>query len=183
VFNGDNYSEDWHAEAEQRGLLNLRTTPDALPQFLEPSSVEVFGKFNVLSEREIESRYEVFAEQYATIVNIEAETAATIARTQLLPAAVRHLAMLRSAGDGITTLESLSGELAEMIEEFTFAIRKLEDVNDHPEGLEGLELAKYIRDEVIPAMESAREVADRLERVVADDLWPLPRYSEILFIK
>jgi glutamine synthetase len=183
VFNGDNYSEEWHAEAEQRGLLNLRTTPDALPQYLEPSSIEVFGKFNVLNEREIEARYEVFAEQYATLVNIEAETAATMARTQLLPAAVRHLAMLRSAGDGVTTLESLGGEVAELIEEFTFAIRKLEDVNDHPDGLEGIDLAKYLRDEVIPAMDGVREVADRLERIVADDLWPLPRYAEILFIK
>ena len=183
VFNGDNYSEEWHSEAEQRGLLNLRTTPDALPQFLEPSSIEVFGKSGVLSEREIESRYEVFAEQYTTIVNIEAETAATIARTQLLPAAVRHLAMLQAAGDGLTALESLAGELGEMIEEFVFAIRALEDANDHPEGLEGIEAAKYIRDKVIPAMDGVREVADRLERVVSDDLWPLPRYSEILFIK
>jgi glutamine synthetase len=183
VFNGDNYSEEWHAEAEQRGLLNLRTTPDALPQFLEPSSIEVFGKFNVLSEREIEARYEVFAEQYATLVNIEGETAATIARTQLLPAAIRHLAMLRSAGDGVDAVESLSGEVGEMIKEMTFAIRKLEEKNDHPEELEGIELAKYIRDEVIPAMDGVREVADRLERIVAEDLWPLPRYSEILFIK
>jgi glutamine synthetase len=183
VFNGDNYAEEWHNEAEQRGLLNLRTTPDALPQYLEPSSIEVFGKFNVLSEREIEARYEVFTEQYATLVNIEAETAATMARTQLLPAAIRHLAMLRAAGDGVTTVESLSGEVGEMIEEFTFAIRKLEEVNDHPDDLEGLALAKYIRDSVIPAMDGVREVADRLERVVADDLWPLPRYAEILFIK
>jgi glutamine synthetase len=183
VFNGDNYSDEWHKEAEQRGLLNLRTTPDALPQYLEPSSIEVFGKFNVLSEREIEARYEVFAEQYATLVNIEAETAATIARTQLLPAALRQLAMIRAAGEGLTTIDSLGGEIAEMVEEFVFAIRKLEEVNDHPEGLEGLEAAKYIRDEVIPAMDGVREVADRLERVVADDLWPLPRYSEILFIK
>jgi glutamine synthetase len=183
VFNGDNYSEEWHNEAEQRGLLNLRTTPDALPQYLEPSSVDVFGKFSVLSPREIEARVEVFTEQYTTKVNIEAETAATIARTQLLPAAVRHLAMLRSAGNGITALDTLGSEVGEMIEEFAFAIRKLEDVNDHPEELEGLAHAKYIRDEVIPAMEGVREVADRLERIVADDLWPLPRYSEILFIK
>jgi glutamine synthetase len=183
VFNGDNYSEEWHREAEERGLLNLRTTPDALPQYLEPSSIEVFGKANVLSEREIEARYEVFTEQYATLVNIEAETAASMARRQLLPAAVRQLALLREAGGGVTTIESLAGELGEMIEEFVFAIRKLEDVNDHPEGLEGIEAAKYIRDQVIPAMDGVREVADRLERVVADDLWPLPRYSEILFIK
>jgi glutamine synthetase len=183
VFNGDNYSEEWHREAEQRGLLNLRTTPDALPELVSEQTVDVFGKFNVLSERELEARYEVMTEQYATKVNIEAETAATIARTQLLPAAVRHLAMLRAAGDGITTLESLGGEVGEMIEELTFAIRKLEEVNDNPDDLEGLEWAKYIRDEVIPAMDGVREVADRLERIVAEDLWPLPRYSEILFIK
>ena len=125
----------------------------------------------------------MLGEQYGTLVNIEAETAATIARTQLLPAAVRHLAMLRAAGDGVSALDSLSGEVGEMIDELTFAIRHLEDKNDHPEELEGIELAKYIRDEVIPAMDGVREVADRLERIVAEDLWPLPRYSEILFIK
>jgi glutamine synthetase len=183
VFNGDNYSDEWHAEAEQRGLKNLRTTPDALPEIVGESTVGVFEKFNVLSERELEARYEVMAEQYASLVNIEGETAATIARTQLLPAAVRHLAMLRAAGDGISALDSLAGEVGEMIEEMTFAIRHLEDKNDHPEELEGIDLAKYIRDEVIPAMDGVREVADRLERIVAEDLWPLPRYSEILFIK
>jgi glutamine synthetase len=183
VFNGDNYSEEWHAEAEKRGLKNLRTTPDALPEIISESTVAVFEQFGVLSERELEARYEVLAEQYASLVNIEGETAATIARTQLLPAAVRHLAMLRAAGDGIGALDSLAGEVGEMIEELTFAIRHLEDKNDHPEELEGIDLAKYIRDEVIPAMDGVREVADRLERIVAEDLWPLPRYSEILFIK
>jgi glutamine synthetase len=91
--------------------------------------------------------------------------------------------MLRSAGDGLTTLESLAGEIAEMIEEFTFAIRKLESVNDNPADLEGIEWARHIKDEVIPAMDGVREVADRLERIVAEDLWPLPTYAEILFIK
>jgi glutamine synthetase len=181
VFNGDNYSEEWHAEAERRGLKNLRTTPDALPELISEQTVKVFQ--GVLSERELEARYEVMTEQYATKVNIEAETAATIARTQLLPAAVRHLAMLRAAGDGLTAVESLAGEVGEMLEELTFAIRHLEEKNDTPEDLEGLDWAKYIRDEVIPAMDGVREVADRLERIVAEDLWPLPRYSEILFIK
>jgi glutamine synthetase len=183
VFNGDNYSEEWHAEADQRGLKNLRTTPDALPELVSEQTIEVFGTFGVLSERELEARFEVKGEQYTALVNIEAETAATIARTQILPAAVRHLAMLRSAGDPGTTVESLSGEISEMIEELTFAIRKLEEVNDHPEELEGLALARYIRDEVIPAMDGVREVSDRLERIVAEDLWALPTYAEILFIK
>jgi glutamine synthetase len=183
IFNGDNYSDEWYTEAERRGLLNLRSTPDALPELISEQTVGVFGRFNVLSERELEARYEVMTEQYATKVNIEAETAATIARTQLLPAAVRHLAELRAAGDGISPIRSLAGETGEMIEELTFAIRKLEEKNDTPGNLEGLEWAKYIRDEVVPAMDGVREVADRLERIVAEDLWPLPRYSEILFIK
>ncbi|HEY0632442.1 MAG TPA: glutamine synthetase III [Thermoleophilaceae bacterium] len=183
IFNGDNYSEEWHKEAEQRGLLNLRTTPEALPELVSEQTVGVFAAFNVLSERELEARYEVMTEQYATKVNIEAETAATIARTQLLPAAVRHLAELRAAGDGISPIRSLAGETGEAIEELWSAIQTLEDKNDTPGELEGLAWARYIRDEVIPAMDGVREVADRLERIVAEDLWPLPRYSEILFIK
>ena len=94
VFGGDNYSEEWHAEAEQRGLLNLRATPDALPYLITDDTVTVFSNYGVLSERELESRYEVFLEQYVTKLNIEAETAAAIARTMLLPAAARHLALL-----------------------------------------------------------------------------------------
>ena len=183
VFNGDNYSEEWHQEAERRGLKNLRQTPDALPELAGESTVEVFSRFGVLSQRELEARLEVAAEHYTGKVNIEAETAATIARTQLLPAALRHLAMLRGAGDGTEMLNTLTGEISTMIDEFVRAIGTLERVNDHPEELEGVEHARYMRDQVIPAMDEVRAVADRLERIVAEDLWPLPRYSEILFVK
>jgi glutamine synthetase len=138
--------------------------------------------FGVLNDRELESRYEVFTEQYAANVNIEAETAATIARTQLLPAAVKHLGALRAAGES-RGLEVLTGELSEIIDEFVFAIQKLESANDHPVELEGMAHTEYVRDQVIPAMDGVREVADRLERIVDGELWPLPRYSEILFIK
>ena len=169
-------------EAEKRGLNNLRTTPDALPELVSPQTVGVFEKFGVLSERELEARFEVMTEQYTTQVNIEAETAATIARTQLLPAAMRHLAILQAAGSG-NDRRVARGRDRRDDRGADFAIRKLEEKNDHPEELEGLELAKYIRDEVIPEMDGVREVADRLERIVAEDLWPLPRYSEILFIK
>ena len=96
VFSGDNYSDEWHAEAETRGLANLKQSPDALPWLVEPSTVEVFGKYKVLSERELHSRYEVAVEQYVTTINIEAETAASIARTMLLPAAIRWLGTLES---------------------------------------------------------------------------------------
>src|SRR3954453_11931230 len=131
VFSGDNYSDDWHQEAETRGLANLRQSPDALPWLVEPSTVEVFGKYEVLSERELESRYEVAVEQYITTINIEAETAASIARTMLLPAAVRWLETLQRVG-----IEKLRAETAGLVDEFIEAIFALEDVNldeNHPE--------------------------------------------------
>ena len=177
VFGGDNYAEEWHTEAEERGLYNLRSTVDALPWFVEETTVEVMGKYGVLSERELEARYEVGVEQYGTKVNIEAETAATIARTMLLPAAVRHLNELLAAGR-----EGLIDEFAPLVGQFHKAIVALEKANEDP-GLEALELAQYFRDTVLPAMADVRAVADRLERLVADDLWPLPKYSEVLFIK
>jgi glutamine synthetase len=177
-FDGDNYAEAWHKEAEERGLANLRTTPDALPWLVEKQTINTFERYSVLSERELESRFEVSVEQYSTHVNIEAETAASIARTMLLPAAVRHLADLKAGG-----ADDLVAETQGLVGEFHSAILALEKANiDHP-AEEGLELAKYMRDTVIPAMDATREVADKLERIVADDLWPLPKYSEMLFIK
>jgi len=180
IFGGDNYSEEWHAEAEQRGLLNLRATPDALPYLIADDTQTLFSNYGVLSPRELESRYEVFAEQYVTKLNIEAETAASIARTIVLPAAARHVTMLRDARIG-----ELESEASGLLNELVAAIGRLEEVNlaeNQPHG-DVLEHAKYMRDSVIPAMAAVRAAADKLERVVADDLWPLPKYSEILFIK
>jgi glutamine synthetase len=178
IFNGDGYSEEWHAEAEKRGLYNLPTTPDALPWIVNKQTVKAFEGYNVLSERELEARYDVFVEQYATKLNIEAETAAHMARTMILPAAVRHLAELKAGG-----VEALVAEVEPLVTELHTALLALEKANDHdgPDG--GLKHAKYMRDTVIPAMDGVREIADRLERIVADDLWPLPKYSEMLFIK
>jgi glutamine synthetase len=178
VFSGDNYSDAWHAEAEKRGLKNLRTTPDALPWLVEKQTIRAFENYNVLSERELEARFEVFVEQYATKLNIEAETAASIARTMILPASARHVAELKASG-----VPGLAEEVEPLVVQLHEALLDLEKANDHdgPEG--GLTHAKYMRDRVIPAMDAVREVADRLERIVADDLWPLPKYSEMLFIK
>jgi glutamine synthetase len=180
IFDGDNYAAAWHEEAERRGLYNLRTTPDALPWLIEKGTVALFKKHRVLSKRELEARYEVFTEQYAVKINIEAETAAAIARTQILPAAVRHLNELRAAG-----LQELVEEVEPLVKELHFALRALEDANladNQPDGSPA-KWAFYMRDRVIPAMDDVREVADRLEKVVADDLWPLPKYAEMLFIK
>ncbi|MDP9327479.1 MAG: glutamine synthetase III [Actinomycetota bacterium] len=177
-FDGDNYAEEWHAEAESRGLTNLTNTVDALPWLVEKQTIDTLERYHVLSERELESRFEVSVEQYSTRANIEAETAASIARTMLLPAAVRHLTALKAAG-----VESLISETGPLVDEFASAIFALEKVNVAHPAEEGLELAKYMRDTVLPAVEAVRDVADKLERIVADDLWPLPKYSEMLFIK
>jgi glutamine synthetase len=180
VFGGDNYSEEWHAEAERRGLLNLQATPDALPYLVNDETVGLFSKYGVLSKRELDSRYEVFLEQYVTKLNIEAETAASIARTMLLPAAARYHGELLGA-----QLKELAGETSVLIDEFNDVIKALESANlaeNQPHG-DLLAHAKYMHDTVVPAMDEVRAAADRLEKVVADDLWPLPKYSEILFIK
>jgi glutamine synthetase len=179
VFEGDNYSDEWHAEAERRGLQNLRSTADALPWLVEDSTVTVFSNYGVLSQRELESRYDVQVEQYIVKVNIEAETAASIARTMLLPAAVRYLELLRAA-----EVPELIAETEQLVNEFVTAIKALEAANARHEGEEGsIENARYMRDTVLPAMDAVRDVADRLEKIVADDLWPLPKYEEMLFIK
>ena len=180
VFGGDNYSEDWHSEAESRGLLNLKATPDALPYLVADDTVTLFSNYGVLSERELESRYEVFLEQYVTRLNIEAETAASIAKTMLLPASARHLALLLSAQMG-----ELASETEALMSSFLEAIRELESANleENQPHDDLLKHAEYMRDTTIPAMESVRTAADKLEKVVADDLWPLPKYSEILFVK
>ncbi len=181
VFNGDNYSEEWHQEAERRGLVNLPTTPDALPSIVSESTLKAFGDYGVLSPRELHSRYEVWTEQYATRLNIESETAATIARTQILPAALRHAELIDDGGDG-AGVGRLKAELTGLIDELVEAIFALETANEDS-GKEGIELAVHMRDVVITAMEAVRVPADRLERIVADDLWPLPKYAEMLFIK
>ena len=180
VFGGDNYSEDWHSEAASRGLLNLQATPDALPYLLTEATEEVFSNYGVLSRRELESRYEVFLEQYVTKLNIEAETAAAIARTLLLPAAARHIALLLSA-----QMAELASETGALVSTFVDALRELETANlaENQPHDDTLKHAEYMRDQVIPAMDAVRAAADQLEKVVADDLWPLPKYSEILFVK
>jgi glutamine synthetase len=178
IFGGDNYAEEWHEEAEQRGLKNLRTTPDALPEVLSEQTVKAFEKYEVLSHRELESRFEVWSEQYTIGANIESETAAMMARTMLLPAALRHIALVEAAG-----MDALAAEARTLTGEFAEAISALEEANSYPDGVEGLELAVYARDNQLTALASVRELGDQLEKIVADDLWPLPKYSEILFIK
>ncbi|HTI35250.1 MAG TPA: hypothetical protein VL422_16355, partial [Miltoncostaea sp.] len=179
VFGGDNYSEEWHKEAQKRGLANLRTTPDALPELISDETVAAFSNYGVLSERELHSRYDVMLEQYIITVNTEAETAADIAATMILPAAAKHLAILNGAG-----LTALAKETTTLINTFTKAMKALQKANlDENHPTDTVAEAAYMRDTVLPAMDAVRAAGDALERIVADDLWPLPKYSEMLFIR
>jgi glutamine synthetase len=180
LFDGDNYDEAWHAEAEQRGLKNLKTTPDALPEVLSEPTIAAFEKYKVLSKRELESRFEVWCEQYAINANIEAETTANIGRTMILPAALRYLALIADADAG-----EITNTVKPLVNELSNTLDGLDKANLYPDGVEddAMTLAEYARDNQVSGMESVREVADKLEGVVADYLWPMPKYSEILFIK
>jgi glutamine synthetase len=138
----------------------------------------MMGKYKVLSERELESRYEVWLEQYIIKANIEAETGDSIARTMILPAALRYLALGDDAG-----ISAVTEEATPLVDELVAAIKELDSANEYPDGIEGMDLAIHARDKQLAALANVREAADKLEKVVPDDLWPLPKYSEMLFIR
>jgi len=188
IFNGDGYSAEWHAEAEKRGLPNLKNTVAALPALIKSKNIEMFAKYGVLSEREVHSRYDIYVERYCKDVNTESLSALNIAKTQILPAAYRYqgelagiAANLKAIGKSpdLKTLDLLTGLVAEL----ETNIGKLESAIDHHASGDLLSHAKHFEGSVIPAMMAVRQVADKLETIVADDLWPLPTYREMLFIK
>jgi glutamine synthetase len=188
IFNGDGYSEEWQQEAERRGLPNLRTTVDALPALTSEDTLAVFEKYGVLSRRELQSRAEIYLEQYCKTIRTEATLVARIARTQIYPAAVRYLnllagtcANLANAGCSYdtVTLERVTGLLRGMEE----GVAALERTLEHEGAETSLSEARHFCGAVLPAMEAVRRCADDLEGLVADDLWPLPTYQEMLFIK
>ena len=188
IFNGDGYSEEWHREAEKRGLPNNRNTLDALPALVAAEAIQLFEKYKVLSARELHSRFDIYMERYCKDVNTEALAALNIARTMLLPAAYRYqgelaqvAAQLKALGKTphLGTLESLT----ELVAQLEAANDKLEHAIDHKASGDLTAHARHYRDEVIPAMNAVRAICDKLEGLVADDLWPLPSYREMLFIK
>ncbi len=188
IFNGDGYSEEWHAEAAKRGLPNLKTSADALPVLKNKDVMDLFEKYDVLSARETESRYEVYAEQYIKSVNVESNLMLEIGKTMIFPAAIRYqgelatsLANLKDVG--IETDADTLKYITELIAKMQAAIKGLESAKanqiEHPAEA----ACDYVRDTIIPAMVVLRGVADELEAIVADDLWPLPTYQEMLFVR
>lgn len=191
IFNGDGYSEAWHQEAAKRGLPNQKNTVDSLPDLVSSESIELFGKYGVFTERELHSRYEILLEGYKKTINIEAQLTAQIAKKQILPAAMRYqtqiaasIAALKGAGIEPPASEvNLLSDLVSTISDLQSRGAELTKLSDsHVDG-DSLAHARYSRDVIIPAMLAVRESADKLETIVADDLWPLPTYQEMLFIK
>lgn len=191
IFNGDNYSEEWHAEAERRGLPNRRNTVDSIPDLITPKSIELFSKYGVLSERELKSRYEILLEGYKKTIAIESQLTLQIGRRMILPAALRYqgeiaqsIAAVKSAGATPSKTEvALLDELTATINELQSRCDDLSKAIDHHAEGSSLDHAKYSRDVVIPAMNAVRVAGDKLETMVADDLWPLPTYQDMLFMK
>jgi glutamine synthetase len=187
IFNGDGYSEEWPVEAEQRGLKNLRTTVDALPELISPEAIELFTTYGVFTEGEARSRYEIGCEQYILTVAVEANLVLEMGTTTILPAALRYqtelasnVAALRAAGVEADT--SLLEQLGVPLGALRRGLAELGDAIAHEHAEESLEAAAYMRDTVLPAMAAVREAADTLEGLVADDLWSLPTYQEMLYI-
>ena len=182
LFEGNNYSEEWHAEAARRGLPNNKTTPDALPALMTAKASEVFSKLGVLSERELAARVDINWERYVKVGAIEAACALDIARTLILPAAVRYLGQLYTSGPASKGVASLCTKVASLTDRLVIAIDDLEAAQHEAHGASGVQdEARAFVESVIPAQVALRSVADELETIVADDLWPLPKYRELLF--
>ena len=191
IFNGDGYTEAWHKEAEKRGLPNRRSTIDSLPDLISEKSVKLFGKYGVFSEREIHSRYEILLENYVKTINIESQLTSQIAHRQILPAALKFqgvvadtITKVKAAGGKVQTSQiGLLDEVGSTIEQLQTALASLTEVDEEHVTGDTMTHAKYSHSKVLPAMAAVRAAADKLETMVSAELWPLPTYQEMLFIK
>jgi len=189
IFNGDNYSPEWHKEAERRGLPNLKDCVEALPVLGAPKTVKLFEQYAVLSRAEVESRLHIFVEKYVLQNQIEADLMVQMARQMILPAAVEQQHRLASAvtaseqaGVSCPELKAQLRDLAALVGRFDAALRQLSGLATPANGPLTAQ-ARHVKERVLPAMHALRELGDELEMQVAADLWPLPSYRELLFIK
>lgn len=188
IFNGDGYADAWQKEAKKRGLPNFKTSVEALPVLTTPEVVTLFTSYGVLSERELHSRQEIYLEQYAKTVMTEATLCAKMAKTQIFPAGVRYQMELAKtcANMKIAGIEPVTNALEDVtaklrgLQTSVAALEKLIAKHDFKSLLDE---CKHRCEKVLPAMLEVRSYADALEGVVADDLWALPSYQEMLFIK
>ena len=191
IFNGNNYSEEWVEEAEKRGLLNLRSLPEALPLYTSEKNVKLFTKHNVLSEVELRSRRDVLLEKYSKIINIEALTALDMAKKDIFPAVSQYIGelakpvnLVKSVGadvtptadiESINKLTNLLNCFAKKIDALDEAVVGAKDVTDVAEN------AMYFKEKVLAAMQELRAVADEMESSMSAKAWPYPSYGALLF--
>jgi glutamine synthetase len=188
IFNGNGYSAEWQEEAKRRGLPNLKATPEALDVLITPTNIALFEKYGVLSEREMRSRYEIYLERYCKDINAEANSAVQIAKTMILPAGYRYQGELVDIATKLKVLGNAPhmgtlDKLTKLVGEFEGRIEALEKALGHHGGGDLRAEVQHFYGDVIPAMAALRETADQIEVILPDDLWPLPTYREMLFIK
>jgi glutamine synthetase len=193
LFNGDNYSEEWVQEAERRGLHNFKDTPTALAQFANAKNVALFERYGIFTPRETQARANILFLKYVHRVGVEAMSMRNIGATSILPAAIefqRRLSQSISAAQAVAPRAELRGQielveqLAALTSQLKQALDRLGDARHAVEQAGGspADQAQALRDRVVPAMRDARALADQLEAIVDDDLWPLPKYRELLFL-
>lgn len=190
LFNGNGYDDSWIEEAEKRGLLNLKTTPDCLPYFIKEKNIKLFTEAHVLAETEIFSRYEIILESYCKVIGIEANTMLDMAKKDILPAVSAYSKELADTAIAKHSLikdcacsyeEEILKEISELTSELYKAVKALEDAVDKATESDVLKLALYYKDVIIPAMDAVRTPADKLELITAKKYWPFPTYGDLLF--
>jgi glutamine synthetase len=189
VFNGNNYAAEWEKEAKKRGLQNLRNTVDALPELVSPAVVKLLERFKILNEREVHARYEVFLENYNKTVNIEGQLMVLMANRYITPAALAYqkqigesVAAVRAGGGSSAQGKKLLATYTKLLDKFRVETEALAKALDHSGG-SAEKHAKYMRDKVVPAMARLRTLGDDIEVLTPHELWPLPTYREMLFVK
>ena len=190
VFNGNNYAPEWVTEAEKRGLLNLKSSPDAYDAFIAPKNIELFSEFGIFNSVEMHSRYEILNEEYYKTIHIEAMTLIDMVNRQVLPACMKYAgevaASVAAKKSVIPTLEcrsesALITEVTALIDKLEGAVTELEKTVTLSAEYTGSDLAHYSRNAIIPAMDAVRVFADSLELIVDQKDWPYPTYGEMLF--
>ncbi len=190
LYNGNGYAEEWHKEAEKRGLPNMKNTVDALPVITRKDTVELFAKYKVYTEKELQSRFVILSELYVKTLNIEAQTAIMMAKTMILPAALKaqkevgeSIAAAKAAGAATPAGLEMFGTLVSTINDLVRGINGLEKAAGHHGDGDAYAHAKHMREHVFPALAELRTAADKLETIIDDSIWPLPTYREMLFVK
>ncbi len=189
VFNGDGYAEEWVAEAERRGLPNIKSMVESIPALTTDKAIKLFERFHVFTEAELKSRAEIKYESYAKIINIEAKTMIDMASKQIIPAIMKYTKSLadtviavKGAGADASVQSEALEEVTTLLKEARDALKALEGVTEEAGTMaEGKEQAEFFKFQVFPAMEALRRPVDKLEMIVDKDAWPMPSYGDLIF--